>query len=120
MHRFEIKKNGATRIVFLAKKYAIKIPRLDSWKVILVGLLANLQERTFSATGWEELCPVIFADPIGLLVIMPRLEPIDWETFCQLNYDLFVNQPNYVVPVENKIDSFGWLNECIVAIDYGS
>jgi hypothetical protein len=115
-----INRKGATRIVFLTKKHAIKVPRVDSWKTFLTGLLANLQERTFSTTGWEELCPVIFADPLGIFVIMPKADPLDSRTFRCLDYDNFVNKIDYVVPVENKIDSFGFLDNKVVAVDYGS
>ena len=35
---------GATRWVFRFNRFVAKIPRLDSWKLFLCGLLANMQE----------------------------------------------------------------------------
>ena len=110
-------KRGATRLVFLTEHYAIKIPRFYSWSGFLRGLLANLQERLFSITKWPELCPVLFSDPFGLLVIMPRCQPIP-SYLIQSCLDFIFNNPN--IPVENKLDSFGLLDGSIVAIDYGS
>jgi hypothetical protein len=52
---------------------------------------------------------------------MPRCKPIsneDWCTF-KVNLDTWVNEDYYKIPVEHKQNSFGWLNENIVALDYG-
>jgi hypothetical protein len=103
----------------LTKSLAIKIARPTGWTHFLHGLLSNLQERTFAKTGWPELCPVLFADPLGLIVIMPRAVPLtSWD---ELPYvEGFVHKEDYSLPVEIKLDSFGWLKGKIVAIDYGS
>jgi hypothetical protein len=93
---------------------------LFSWEGFLTGLLANLQERQFAATGWPELCPIIFADPLGFLVIMPRCMPLRLDLWADFDVDSFRSTPTYFVPVENKYDSFGYLKGQIVAIDYGS
>jgi len=112
-------KKGATRYVFLWFSWAIKIPSFHSWKHFLWGLLANMQEREFSATGWPELCPIEFSIPGGWLVIMPRATPLfdhEWES---VRAD-WAERGDYTVPVEMKQDSFGILDGKLVVVDYGS
>ena len=119
--KLQINIRGATRTVFLTKKYAIKVPTFKSWKLFLNGLLSNLQEREFCTTKWPELCPVLFSDPLGFIIIMPYAQPLDKDFFYDLfDYDSFTNKGDYIVPVENKLDSFGSLDGQIVAVDYGS
>ncbi|MFW6130532.1 MAG: hypothetical protein ACOC56_05045 [Atribacterota bacterium] len=127
-------KHGCTRFVFLTKKYAIKIPQFKyGWKHFLLGLLANLQEVSFSKINDERLCPIKFYIPGGWLLIMPKCELISREVFFDLDISRFwpnnkedyhpnntCERVEYNVPVENKQDSFGYLNGKIVAIDYGS
>ena len=114
-------RNGITREVFLTRRYAIKIPRVVyGWKMFLCGLLANMQERTFAAAGWPELCPVVFALPGGWLVVMRRAESLTDEEWRSFDPATFCERPNYVVPCEFKQDSFGKLDGRIVAIDYGN
>ena len=36
---------GGTRIVFLTKKYAFKIPTFKSYKLFINGIQANLEEK---------------------------------------------------------------------------
>ena len=113
-------KYGTTRTVFLVYKYAIKIPSCVEWRLFLLGLLANMQESIFSKTKWPELCPVIFSLPLGLCVIMERAKEISRQQFFNLDYNKFIHQNGYVVPVEHKLDSFGILEGEIVAVDYGN
>lgn len=121
-NKFRMKwiRTGATRRVLLIGEIAIKVPTVRSWGLFLYGLLGNMQERNFSRTGWKQLCPVLFALPGGFLLVMRRARPlvlIDWHEF---DYDRFVDQPDYRVPAEEKMDSFGWLDGRIVAVDYGT
>jgi hypothetical protein len=130
---YDIMRKGATRVVLLTKKYAIKFPRFYGWEHFLRGLLANMQEVEFNTMKDERLCPVKFYIPGGWLLVMPRCTPITEQTF--LNLDIARFWPNesedyhpdnecdprgFNAPVENKQDSFGWYNGEIVAIDYGS
>lgn len=111
---------GATRLVILTKTRAFKLPSLWSWKHFLEGLLANMQEKVFSDAKWPELCPVTFYIPGGFLSVMPRTVPLsdhEWEVF---DYSTFVDREDYVIPAEDKRDSFGVLRGRLVAIDYGS
>ena len=114
-------KQGATRNVFLTKHYAIKVPRLVEWKLFLHGLLANMQEARF----WRfrhspKLCPVLFSLPGGWCLVMPRARPLSRQDRAVFDYAAFVDAGEWVVPVEDKQDSFGWYRGSIVAIDYGT
>lgn len=58
--------------------------------------------------------------------MMRRAQPLSREQFFSLNYGEWIKGGNnlppgeWVVPVENKLDSFGLLDGRIVAVDYGS
>lgn len=115
-------KVGSTRLVVLVWDFAIKLPRLYSWKSFLCGILANMQENEFSRLRLKELCPVLFCSWGGFVTVMPRCEEVrlaDWDSF---NYWEFVDgpDPSCILPVEEKRSSFGILDGRIVAIDYGS
>ncbi len=118
--------SGATRTVLLTRRWAIKVPGAWAahprlwWKSLLTGLLANIQEATFSRTGWPELCPVRFALPGGFLIIMPRAAELSRSEWDGFDPQAFSNRPDYVVPVEGKLNSFGRLSGRVVAVDYGS
>ena len=111
---------GATRTVFLVGKFAFKIPRMYSWKGFLQGLIANIQERLWSKAKHEKLCPVLFGLPGGFLVVMPRTTKLTVRQFKYLGIQKWRDVDGVKIPVENKHDSFGWLNNRIVAVDYGS
>lgn len=125
-------KLGRTRIVFLTRRYAIKIPQLKKYNKFLLGLLSNMQEVKKGKSKDDRLCPIIFSIPLGLLLIMPRCKIIsedDFEILDLSNFwpnELEDYHPNNIceraylnAPVENKADSFGIYNNKIVAIDYG-
>ena len=99
---------------------ALKVPRTTTWRTFLNGLLANMQEREFSRTGWPELCPVRFSIPGGWLVVMDRARPLDDAEWCDFEPELFTEHPDYTIPVEPKQDSFGVLAGRVVAVDYGT
>ena len=110
--------SGATRWVLLAGRWAAKVPRPTSYRSLLLGLLANMQEARFSAFGDDRVCPVVFALPRGLLVIMPRCAVLTRNLTAAERERFFGAE--YIVPAEDKASSFGWLNGRLVAIDYGS
>lgn len=120
----KINRQGCTRIVFLTKRYAIKIPICtDGFQAFLYGLLANMQERLFGRLPWYQemgTCPIVFSLPYGLLVVMPRVREMTDEEFLEFDVDGFLNQGSYRIPGEAKSNSFGWLNGKVVIIDYGS
>ncbi len=121
-----IDRTGCARIVFLTKQYAWKIPnflasdRTLSWRLFCQGMLANMQEVVFSRTGWVELCPVLWHLPLGLLVVMPKVQVLTQEEFDAMDFQAFVEQEDYCIPIEEKANSLGWLDGKIVAIDYGN
>jgi hypothetical protein len=115
-----INKNGITRTVFLIGDYAVKIPCLRyGWRILLCGLLANLQEIEWSKTEWPELCPVLFSVRGGWLIVMRRARVMTDAEFVKFDSREWAEKPDYRVPVEHKADSFGYLNGRIVALDYG-
>lgn len=84
-------------------------------------LLANMQERDFGTTSWPELCPVLFSLPGGWLVVMRRAKPLTLAEWHAFDGEAFICcSRDAILPVENKPDSFGWLDGRIVAIDYGN
>jgi len=111
---------GCTRTVWLIGPYAFKFPAGAEWRLFLLGLLANMQERLFSRTGWPELCPVIWSIPGGWLVVMKRVRVLTEDEFANLDLEKWVERGDYTVPAEIKHDSFGWLDGKLVAIDYGN
>lgn len=118
--RFQRVTLGISRTVYLVGPYAIKVPCARyGWAKWLRGLIANLQERSIGRAGLEGVCPVLFADPLGFVVVMPRAEPLPGDLSAEA-YDRFVNRADYVIPAENKADSFGYLNGELVALDYGN
>lgn len=111
---------GCTRIVVLFGPWAFKIPSLTEWRLFLLGLLANMQESTFSKAGWPELCPVLFSLPGSFLVVMRRAREMTDQEFLGFDVGKWVDRGEYTIPVEFKSDSFGYLDDRIVAIDYGN
>lgn len=103
---------GSTRWVILTPRFAVKVPRADAWRLFLHGLLANLQERVWwRLTRDPRLCPVRFAFPLGVCVVMERAMPhtgaVEDTAFDGLPYD-------------PRPDNVGELAGRVVLIDYGS
>jgi len=90
------------------------------WRLFLLGLLANMQERMFSKCKWPELCPVLFSVPGGWFLIMRRAKPLTRVEFDNLDLERWIKKENYTIPAEIKMDSFGWVDGKLVAVDYGS
>ncbi len=64
---------------------------------------------------WKNLCPVIYADPIGLLVVMPRaVQPV-----TQRDVDESTEHDYPDITAETKPEDFGRLGSHVVALDYG-
>ena len=64
---------------------------------------------------WEgRLCPILYADRFGLVVVMRRARvPVDPAEFMAL-------EPPYPDTTgEPKPENFGWLDDQIVEVDYG-
>lgn len=118
-------KPGATRWTILVGRYAVKIPSLYSYRNFLNGLLGNDQERTFyQIKDWQhKLCPVLWCSWGCFVLIMPRariLETSD-EKCCAVYLEKFIKiNDDFEIPAEIKQDSFGYLGDRLVAVDYGS
>ncbi len=48
--------------------------------------------------------------PLGILVVMPKVRVLTDDEFWEMDFDAFQNKSDYYVPVEEKANSFGWLN----------
>ena len=107
---------GVFRRVFLVGRYAIKTPR---FKHLLMGMRSNRWEREMwchwqPRFRWRTLCPVLFADALGVLVVMPRaLQPAPQGQVDTL--------PDYYpdITAESKHEDYGFLAQDLVALDYG-
>jgi hypothetical protein len=120
---------GATRIVVLTGRWAIKFPTfMYGWKFLLYGFLANMQEREWA--GFDgRLCPIHYAAPGGMFIVMPRCQILTDDEFLEYVHDDWIRMCDKEtglplpysaeLPVELKSCSFGWLNDRIVAVDYG-
>ena len=104
---------GTMRRVFILKNIAIKIP------LNIKGYLANINE----IHNWykykqckEYLCPIIFHDLLGFIVVMKRVQPV----YDLDEYD--ISFMDYTIPVFNDIkrNNFGLLDGKLVKIDYGN
>ena len=68
--------------------------------------------------GWENLCPVVFADPLGFFVVMPRAEqPVTFSDVVAATSGEFDYYPD--ITAETKAQDFGRLGDRVVALDYG-
>lgn len=77
-----------------------------------------MQEREKSRSlDLQILAPVLFSIPGGWLNVMPRCEPISRDDFDSIITEIMIM--NATLPVEEKLDSFGWYQDRIVAVDYG-
>jgi hypothetical protein len=133
--------SGATRTVVVTKRLAIKFPRFYrrghpfEWSRFLQGLLANLQERYWSRVEYakSKLCPIFFADPLGLIVIMPRCADVELlepyyerrsRALCPVAYEywksVYLPDGRCDLPVENMACNFGYLDDRLVSFDYGT
>jgi len=109
---------GVFRRVILTERFAVKVPRICN---VLAGMRCNRWEREMWGTWrpvfrWENLCPIYFADPFGLVVVMPRTEqPV---TFAEV---VGATSHNYYPDMtsETKPEDFGRIGGEVLALDYG-
>lgn len=104
---------GRNRLVLLIPGFAFKLPSLRSWRDFLFGLLNNMNEAAWHREH-PDYCPVIWAAPLGLLLVMPRAQILDDAAFAALQ-SFAADLPG----VERKASSWGWLGDRLVAVDYG-
>jgi hypothetical protein len=81
--------------------------------VFVWGLCANIEEKAH----WEEwkrdlrMCPILFYSPLGLFLVMPRVEVCTEDS--QVNYNDFMDIHEDFHP-----GNFGTFQGKIVTIDY--
>jgi hypothetical protein len=64
---------------------------------------------------WPYLCPVSFADPLGLVVVMPRAyQPVTFEEVVAATPDWYPDPT-----CETKPEDFGRIGGQVLALDYG-
>uniref|UniRef100_A0A6M3JM59 Uncharacterized protein n=1 Tax=viral metagenome TaxID=1070528 RepID=A0A6M3JM59_9ZZZZ len=113
---------GCHRLVFIFKRIVIKFPNFYyaimhkphlyylSWT--LKGIKGNIQEsKLFKLNNCYY--PILFSFPLGLFIIMKRADELK---DSEIDLEKFMKEKN--ITVENKMDSFGLLNNKIVCIDY--
>lgn len=64
--------------------------------------------------GWETLCPVLYSDPLGVVVVMPRAQ----QPVSRPDVDAL---PDYYpdTTVERKPEDYGRIGSVTLALDYG-
>ena len=122
MKFIEWNRTGMSRDVLCIGRWALKFPKLRTWRAFLIGLLENMQERDLWKRGdWPQLlCPVVFALPGGWLVVMGRATPLtdaQAEGFDPLA--ILEQNDGLAIPAEPKASSFGMLDGRLVVVDYG-
>jgi hypothetical protein len=65
--------------------------------------------------GWKGLCPILFADPLGLVVVMWRAEQPVTDDEVKATIPVDFPEPTYKV----KPEDFGRVNGRVLAVDYG-
>lgn len=111
-------RRGITRTVFLARRWAVKVPSLrahgDGLRGVLWswtrGVQANLSE--FDWSGSPGTCPVLWS-LAGLVNVYPRCEPVT-EELSDEEYEAI----GFLGPADRKPHNVGRLNGCLVWIDY--
>lgn len=106
---------GRNRFVLLTRRHAIKVPSLRCWRDFLFGMLNNMNEATWHREH-AAYCPVVWAAPLGLAIVMPRVQPLAPDVFAQLLRRRLLPP---VRGVERKASSWGMLDGQLVATDYG-
>lgn len=103
---------GRNRLVILTRRHAIKVPSPRCWRDFLFGLLNNMNEVEWCREPAH--CPVVWAAPLGLVVVMPRARILTDAEFALIAGDI----PDGC-RAEHKASSWGWLGTRLVAVDYG-
>lgn len=120
-----LNRTGCTRIVFIFRKYVVKIPNFTySWEHFLKGIIANIQEnKTWKYnsgkfdTGLSKLlCPVLWCSFGGWILVMKRASILSEEEYLNAN----LAEHLLYFPGDDKKDNYGMINGMIVKIDYGS
>ena len=112
-------RGGAFRTVLLVGRIAIKLPHL---RHAAAGMRSNRWEREMWRIWrpifecWTNLCPILFADRFGFIVVMMRAsQPVTIDEIEAEDPDCYPD-----IDVEfGKSANFGRFKGRIVAVDYG-
>lgn len=120
-----INRKGATRIVILTNKYALKIPNIrDGYKFFIMGILCNIQEWIMGNGDWcKDINPTIYHNRLGLLNIQPRLRPVRHRGLFWVEYKrmLTLTQFKDFISSDVKPENFGYTKGMkLLKLDYGS
>ncbi len=125
----KLKVNGGTRIVLLTERFALKFPRIDSWRNFVQGMLSNLTEGQWKGYGNKHLCPIRYSNRFGLLVVMVRAREVtDEKRFKEDLSRLLEEEDEGIDPCSLGVDffeydgvskNFGYIDDRLVKIDYG-
>ena len=124
MSFFALRRAGTNRLVLLASSFAIKFARHRK------GRIAN----RFETALWDRsphhrrqmLCPILWASPLGLILVMPRARELAASEVLLLSPVTASRQWDYLppnddeAPFELKTSDWGWLGERMVALDYSA
>jgi hypothetical protein len=113
-----IRRDGTTRIVWCVGRIAIKIARHER------GVRCNRFEANYYREASPEcrakLCPVLWCSPWGVVLVMPRAEPIAEDEFYKLYESDGLPFYDLDSPFEWKPSDWGRLDGRIVALDYSA
>jgi len=119
--------DGITRTVFIFNKFVIKIPTFKQYNLFLRGLLANLNEKSFSGIH-SDLARVYWCCGLGFLLIMERAEVIDndggkwgscWHFIKMLEEKYKDDKLKSFLLSDCKPSNWGLIGDRLVKIDYG-
>lgn len=119
-------KTSTTRIVFVFNNFVLKFPNIKSWKQLLWGLLANMQEREFNKINHAALGCIYFSNIHGLFLIMEKADKIldiDELSFRKIMKIKYKNDDiSKFILSDLKRDNFGYRRNTkeIIKIDYGN
>lgn len=107
---------GVFRRVFTFGSLAVKVPRL---RHLAGGMRSNRWEREMWRIwrpyfGWRTLCPVLFADPAGLVLVMARAQQPVSRIEIESLPDAYPG-----ITAETKSQDYGRYAGRVVAVDYG-
>lgn len=109
---------GITRIVFLTKNYAIKIPTFKNHLHFLQGCLSNYKERHYNKIFknmpefLDLVAPSLFCSIFGLIQIQKRCKPF----LSEIDENILERFKNFD---DIKPQNLGYFNDELVILDYG-
>ena len=125
----ECNNEGASRLVWLTKSYAIKLPRcfirpsndfygdlisfLDGWACNRREYKWSKWVQSDSDNDFKFLCKVKYSFLFSIIIIMEKATPLTEEEFSNIDYSSFS------FGFEHKLDSYGKIKNEIVVVDYG-